>query len=163
METTHGSKISLIMMIVISVILSYFLTMTIILRRNATHHRNKLFQSLLMGAWMGVIMIVLMAITEKKLSKEYAVILMILILAVAILSYWIRQQKTIDQDQFMLGMIEHHQMAIDMAKLVKPKVTDSRLKKIVSDIISSQQSEIDHMYQILTKRGVDIGPIVLFR
>lgn len=162
METNmKTTMISLIVMIVTSIIISYFLTMTILLRKNVTHHRNKLYQSLLMASWMGVTMIASMLFLDRdhmkhnqQLLKKYIVILIIFLIIVGILSWWIRQQTTIDQDQFMLGMIEHHQMAIDMANLVKPKVTDFRLSNIVDGIITSQTSEIDQMYDILADRGV---------
>jgi uncharacterized membrane protein YczE len=157
------SNASLAIMIVASIIVSYFLTMTIILRKNSTHQRNKLFQALLMGAWMGVIMIGSMWYLDKKISRSSAFILVILILVVAILTYFIRQQTTIDQDQFMLGMIEHHQMAIDMANLVKPKVTNAQLGKIVDNIVSSQEKEIAEMYEILGSRGVPNNPLASFR
>lgn len=146
--------ISLITMIIISIVLAYFFTMTLILRKNSTHQRNKLFQSLLMGAWMGLIMIGLMMYTEGMIMKKYIPIIIVLIVVIAVLTYSIRQQKSINQDQFMLGMIEHHQMAIEMAKLVKPKVSEPKLNTLVNNIISSQTQEISDMYDILDKRGV---------
>lgn len=108
-----------------------------------------------MGAWMGFIMILLMFYTQKMIMREYIPVLIGLVIAIVVLSYMIRQQKTINQDQFMLGMIEHHQMAIDMARLVKPKVTDPRLKTLVNNIITSQSGEISEMYSILESRDVD--------
>src|SRR3972149_4082593 len=98
-----GSDMSLFIMIVASIILSYFFTMTIILRKNFTHHRNKLYQALLMGAWMGVIMILLM----RHYDKMTVGVLIVLFIAVGLLSYFIREQTAIDQDQSLLGMIEH--------------------------------------------------------
>lgn len=162
----NKDDVSIIIMIVASIILAYYLTMTLILRKNSTHQRNKLYQSLLMGAWMGLIMILLMFYTMENMHAEHkskyitaAVVLVIVIIA---LSYMIREQKTINQEQFMLGMIEHHQMAIDMANLVRPKITDPRLETLVSDIITSQSGEIDDMYSILRSRGVYNEPRSLF-
>lgn len=161
----NKDDVSVIIMIVASIILAYYFTMTLILRKNSTHHRNKLYQALLMGAWMGLIMILLMFysmdMSKHHLSK-YIVAVVMLLIAIAVLSYAIRQQKTINQDQFMLGMIEHHQMAIDMSNLVGSKVTDLRLKKLVNDIITSQSGEIDEMYSILRSRGVYNEPRSLF-
>ena len=150
----NKDSISIIVMVIISIVLSYYFTMTLILRSNFTHQRNKLYQSLLMGAWMGFIMILLMFYSQGMVMTEYIPIMITLIIIIVVLSYSIRQQKTIDQDQFMLGMIEHHQMAIEMAKLVKPKVTEPRLKTLVKNIISSQSGEISDMYSILKSRGV---------
>lgn len=155
MENARHDKMMIIVMVVVSIIISYFFTMTIILRKNFTHQRNKLYQSLLMGAWMAVVMVLLKLYVEKKLTKNYMILLVCTIVVIIVVTYAIRQQQTINQDQFMLGMIEHHQMAIDMALLVEPKVTDPRLSNIVTNIISSQNSEIDQMYEILSSRRVD--------
>lgn len=150
-------------MIVLSIIVSYVLTMTVILRDNFTHQRNKLYQALLMGAYMALIMTGISIYQNgRHSSKQNILIFGISVTSIIILTILIRQQITIDQDQFMLSMIEHHQMAIDMAKLVKPKVTDRRLDEIVNNIITSQTSEITQMYQILDDRGVSNTPISLF-
>lgn len=147
-------KLSLIIMIVASIILGYFFTMTIILRRNFTNHGNKLYQSLLMGSWMGVIMILPMIFFAKghhrqMMIKTYFPALVVLVTLIALFSWMIRQQVGIDEKQYLLGMIEHHQMAVDMSELVKPKITNPRLERLVDDIIRDQNEEIDLMYSLL--------------
>lgn len=47
--------------------------------------------------------------------------------------------------QFIDTMIAHHQGAIDMAKLVDSRTQRPELKKLASDILTSQQKEIDEM------------------
>jgi Na+/H+-translocating membrane pyrophosphatase len=148
------TSIMVVIMIVASIILTFFFTMTIILRENFTYNRNKVYQSLLMGAWMGIAMILPMIVLEAKserqnMIKMYLPILIALIISVVVLSWLIRQQVGIDEDQFILSMIEHHQMAIEMATLVKPKVTKPRLSTLVNDIITTQKQEIDVMYSLL--------------
>ena len=146
--------ISLTIMIVVSIIITYFLTMTIILRRNFTYNNNKLYQSILMGAWMGVAMILpMIALAEpanrKMLAQTFMPILIVLILTIVIFSWMIRQQIGIGEKQYILSMIEHHQMAIEMSNLVDPKVRDPRLRKLVDEIITAQNQEIDLMYTLL--------------
>lgn len=154
MMTPAQEKISLVIMIVASIILAYFFTMTIILRRNFTNHANKLYQSLLMGAWMGIIMILPMIFFAKghhreMMIKTYFPVLVILVVLVALFSWMIRQQIGIDDKQYILGMIEHHQMAIDMSDLLIPKTKNRRLKQLAEEIIADQEEEIDLMYSLL--------------
>ena len=46
---------------------------------------------------------------------------------------------------FISGMIEHHQGAIDMAKLAQKNAKHDEIKKMADDIISAQSKEIDMM------------------
>jgi sensor domain CHASE-containing protein len=86
---------------------------------------------------------------RQHMIKLYLPILIGLVISVVVLSWLIRQQVGIDENQFILSMIEHHQMAIEMATLVKPKVTKSKLGTLVNDIITTQKQEIDVMYSLL--------------
>jgi len=46
---------------------------------------------------------------------------------------------------FLSEMIEHHQGAIDMAKLAKTNAKHDAIKKLADDILDAQSREIDHM------------------
>ncbi len=46
---------------------------------------------------------------------------------------------------FMVEMIQHHEGAIDMAKLISTNAKHDELKKLGQDIISAQSKEIDMM------------------
>ena len=48
---------------------------------------------------------------------------------------------------FTSEMIDHHQGAIDMAKLAKEKALHREIKDMADDIISAQTKEIDQMRQ----------------
>lgn len=48
---------------------------------------------------------------------------------------------------FMTYMIEHHQAAIDMAKLSKERASHEELKSLSQDIITAQEKEIAYMKQ----------------
>lgn len=56
---------------------------------------------------------------------------------------------------FISGMIEHHQDAIDMAKLSEKQAKHPEVKALSQDIISAQQKEIDTMKQWQTQWGYD--------
>jgi uncharacterized protein (DUF305 family) len=47
--------------------------------------------------------------------------------------------------QFIMDMIPHHQMAVDMAKLAADRATRSELKTTAQTIISAQSQEIDQL------------------
>lgn len=140
-------------MVIASIFIGYYLSMTILLRRNKTENRNKMYQALLMGFWMGLLEM-LMAIIMIGLVPLFIIILFILIIGVAILTWLIYNQKGINQNQFMLSMIEHHEMAIEMVKQVKPKLNDVRVKNIAQEIEQSQQKQIDELYNILKDKKV---------
>ena len=55
--------------------------------------------------------------------------------------------KTGDEfDQaFIPSMIEHHQGAIDMAKLAKENAKHDEIKKLADDVLTAQSKEIDMM------------------
>ncbi len=48
---------------------------------------------------------------------------------------------------FLSGMIEHHQGAIDMAKLAQQSAGHDQIKKMADDIITAQEKEITEMKQ----------------
>ena len=54
----------------------------------------------------------------------------------------------VDTD-FVIGMILHHQGAIDMAKIELSKGKDAKIQKMAKDIIKAQEGEIAMMHQWL--------------
>lgn len=141
-------------MLIASIIIGYYLTMTIILRSNINNDRNRMYQALLMGFWMAFIELLMVGLLMGTWMRLYTYIALILVLGIVLLTYFIYNQIGINENQFMLGMQSHHQMAIDMARLAQPKVKDDRVLKMTNEIISSQQREIDQMERILDERGV---------
>ncbi|PSH68058.1 DUF305 domain-containing protein [Phyllobacterium brassicacearum] len=57
-----------------------------------------------------------------------------------------------DKD-FVLGMIAHHQGAIDMAKVELEYGKDAKIRKLAEDIIAAQEGEIKQMKAWLDKSG----------
>lgn len=59
---------------------------------------------------------------------------------------------------FIAGMIEHHQGAIDMAKLAKENAKHDEIKKMADDIIAAQSKEIDMMQSWQSDWGYKTAP-----
>ena len=70
--------------------------------------------------------------------------------ALALCWFLLRAEAGVGDRQFMRAMIPHHSAAIQMAK--ESSITDPRLKKIVQDILSSQEREIAEMKAMLAEK-----------
>jgi uncharacterized protein (DUF305 family) len=73
----------------------------------------------------------------------------------------LRQLNGDDFDKaFIANMIDHHQSAVDMAKLADRRAKRQEIKDMSADIISAQQNEIDQMQSWQRQWGYDRSPAV---
>jgi uncharacterized protein (DUF305 family) len=56
---------------------------------------------------------------------------------------------------FILGMIPHHQGALEMAKIQLKVGQDPEIRKLASNIIKAQKKEIKYMKDYLKSKGVE--------
>ncbi|MBC9247920.1 DUF305 domain-containing protein [Paracoccus sp. 11-3] len=56
---------------------------------------------------------------------------------------------------FVIGMIPHHQAAIDMAKVVLEHGEDPEIRNLAQEIITAQEAEIKWMNEWLVKNGYE--------
>ena len=96
---------------------------------------NDIYMTLLMAGWM----FVFMGIYDTELP-----ILGIGILLVGICIWCIRTQFLVTNEQYILGMIPHHSMAVHMSRQLLRK-QPGRLRKFVKNILETQQDEIRYM------------------
>ncbi len=97
---------------------------------------NDIYMTTLMTGWM----ITFMSIYYKDLSPFIVGICIVLFSF-----YAIRTQIFISQDQYLLGMIPHHSMAILMSKRLLTK--DNSITPFLNKIITTQTKEIEYMQQ----------------
>ena len=99
---------------------------------------NDLYMTLLMTGWMFLFM--------GLYYKETPILYLGLFLVV--LNFWfIRTQFMVTTDQYILGMIPHHSMAILMSKKLIQRQPELP-KNFVSNIITTQEKEIEYMKQM---------------
>lgn len=142
---------SVIIMFVSSFLLGYFVNETIALRKNITINQHKLYMSLFMAFQMALIEL-LMHYYYTGTTNVY--LLIVLILGIIIIGYKLYTLNFLDNKQFLLAMIEHHENAIAMVN-ANDKYYGSKsslLQQLKNNIKSSQNGEIQLMYQLLQKK-----------
>jgi uncharacterized protein (DUF305 family) len=102
----------------------------------------------LMTAPMVVIELALMGSMYKNKTGNIAIVA-ISVVALGAFFLGIRQQAAIDDKSFLRSMIPHHAGAILMCE--RAPIQDAEIKKLCSEIISSQQREIDQMKSMLAR------------
>ena len=100
---------------------------------------NDIYMTLLMTGWMFLFM--------GLYYTEIHIVLIGFFLVVANI-WFIRTQFMLTPKQYILGMIPHHSMAILMSKKII-KDQSPLLNKFVSNIITTQEKEIEYMKQLI--------------
>ena len=95
---------------------------------------NDVYMAFLMGGWM----LLFMGLLNKD---PKIVILGFLIVAINI--GFIRTQFLVTEEQYTLGMIPHHSMAVHMSKKLLEK--NNNIPDFLKNVITSQESEIQFM------------------
>jgi len=99
---------------------------------------NDLYMTLLMTGWMFLFM---------GLYYSEIPILFLGLFLVVINIWFIRTQFMVTTEQYILGMIPHHSMAVLMSKKLLERKSPL-LKNFISNIIITQEKEIEYMKQI---------------
>lgn len=143
-------RTSLFSMVVVSFILQYYL-MSYIMTDSTVNIKNslgKLYVSTIMASTMGIIEVYMYDNMANVSSWSYYVPL-VTILVASVIMY--RQQKGVDEKNYLSEMIEHHSMALLTSRAILEKTNDNQVKNLAQNIIKSQQSEINYMGQLLMK------------
>lgn len=115
---------------------------------NIKNSLGKLYVSTIMASTMGIIEVYMYDNMANVSSWSYYVPL-VTILVASVIMY--RQQKGVDEKNYLNEMIEHHSMALLTSRAILEKTNDKQVKNLAQNIIKSQQSEINYMGQLLTQ------------
>lgn len=150
-------------MIIISLVAGLLSTMNFwaIRINDARFHLNDVYMAVLMTSWMILLSSSYSCVFHNAQSHLHyesgdQVPTILVSLACIITSYYfIRQQQFIDDNQFLKGMIPHHSMAILMAKRIKKRTLNPKIKLLANNIIKTQNIEIKLMKALETHTKID--------
>lgn len=129
---------------------SYYINESISLERNITDNMHKLYMALFMSCQMGILELGMMYLLHGLSQIEmYAMIF--LIISTIIIGNKLKTLDFLDEKQFLLSMIEHHENAIVMANKTINKVKDPELITLLNNIRTTQNQEIEQMNNMLKR------------
>ncbi|MDE2095841.1 MAG: DUF305 domain-containing protein [Patescibacteria group bacterium] len=139
-------------MMIIMVIVGWY-SMTAAISDGRTFNLDKVYAVLLMAA---VGTLATMAVMYTPFGKGDRVIAGSLLVLSVWLVFALRRQAFIGRQQFLASMIEHHSMALVMARRVLEKHPDPDLQELARGILSGQACEVKLMKEMRKKQvGVD--------
>ncbi len=106
----------------------------------------RLYMTILSTSVMAVVMLLFMLHMLKN-KKINIAILVVSVLVFATSFFLMRNQTTIDDVDYMEGMIPHHSIAILTSK--RANITDPRVRELADDIIEAQEREIREMKELI--------------
>lgn len=139
-----GSYLGFLAMIATSMVAMFLLmyTHSYQIFDHAWFSETRLFMTLIMGGAMMIIMLsfMLKMYPHPKLNTG----IFIGGFLILILGIWlVRSQVTVDEVDYMEGMIPHHSIAILTSE--RAAIEDIRVRKLADDIIEAQRKEIKEM------------------
>ncbi len=143
-EKSHSNYIKFFAMIGTSMIAMFFLmyTNSYQIIDHFWFSETRTYMTLIMGGAMMIIMLLLML----KMYKNKTMNTIILIggaLVIAVSIWLVRSQATVDDVDYMEGMIPHHSIAILTS--TEAMIKDMRVRQLADEIIEAQRREIKEM------------------
>jgi hypothetical protein len=126
-----------------------FFVMSVIMTNNVsniTFSLGKFYISVIMALLMGLLEIIMYDTQMKTLNTIYYIVFMFLLV---IFVYIYRNQVYIDDEEYLKEMIEHHSMAMLTSEEILQKTNSERVKRLVENIILTQQKEIEFMEKLI--------------
>lgn len=140
----QGSYVKFFAMIGTSIVVMFFLMYlhSYQILDHAQFSETRAYMALIMGAAMMVVMLAYMLNMYKNKKANVAIFLSAIILFG--LSLWlVRSQVTVDDVDWMEGMIPHHSIAILTSE--RAQIDDVRVQELATEIIEAQRREISEM------------------
>ena len=132
------------MMFVFSFVIQYLIMSYIMTNsyKDVVSSKGKLYASLIMALFMCLVEILMHDLYTQSFSKNYYIVFIILL---SILIIFYRKQVFINDKDYLNGMIEHHSMALLTSNKALSKTKDGTVSQLASNIIKTQEQEIDVM------------------
>jgi tyrosine-protein phosphatase YwqE len=142
-------KYSLYTMMIGSFIIQFIVMSCIMTNsyKNITFSVGKFYMSVIMALLMGLLEVFMFDIHMRIISLYYYLILFFIL---SIFIYLYRNQIYIEDKDYLQEMIEHHSMAVLTSDEILQKTQSERIKKLAENIISTQEKEIEFMWQLIT-------------
>lgn len=145
MENNNGAGyLRFITMIATSMAAMFFLmySHSYQILEHAWFSETRLFMTLIMGGAMMIIMLSYMLHMYKNRTANAGIFIGgIMILSLGI--WLVRSQTTVNDSDYMKGMIPHHSIAILTSE--RSAIEDLRVKNLAEEIIEAQRKEIQEM------------------
>lgn len=150
----HGNYSQFLLMIITSMLVMYVLSYTNSweIFGHAWFSETRLFMVLMMGGSMAIIMLTFMLGMYRNAKVNAAIYIGSLIVIAAALTL-VRTQQTVDDVDFMEGMIPHHSIAVLTSS--RAQIEDPRVRKLADAIIRSQKKEIKEMGWLIQDIGAN--------
>lgn len=113
---------------------------------HARFSETRLFMTMIMGGGMMIVMLLFMLGMYRSKGKNIAVVATAIILLVSGIGL-VRSQITVDEVDYMEGMIPHHSIAILTSD--RARIKDLRVRKLADEIIEAQRREIKEMQWLI--------------
>lgn len=140
----QGSYAKFLAMIGTSIVVMFFLMYlhSYQILDHAWFSETRMYMALIMGAAMMVVMLSFMLNMYKSKKANTAIFLSAIVLFGA--SLWlVRSQITVNDVDWMEGMIPHHSIAILTSE--RAQIDDLRVRELADEIIMVQRKEINEM------------------
>jgi len=146
MKITH----TIIIMFFSSFIIQYFLMPAIMVNKYSyvTNNLGKVYMSIIMGLCMVFIEVMMHDHQYNVFSLYWYISLFI---KIGIFTYLYKKQISINDKQYLEGMIEHHSMALLTSEEILKKTDNYNIAKLAKNIIQNQKDEITVMKGLLKK------------
>jgi hypothetical protein len=122
------------------------------IKEDITKSRGKIYMSLIMATLMSLLEIFMHDIYNFMFSWHFYLFFFVLLIA---LIFIYKKQLFIDDKNYLEEMIEHHSMALLTSNEIVGKTTDDKVKLLATNIIKTQEREIEQMKLLLVRKEKD--------
>ena len=117
---------------------------------NITFSTGKFYISIIMALLMGLLEVGMH--DHNSLMHHFSLpYYLSLGFALAVFVYLYRNQMYITDKEYLNEMIEHHSMALLTSEPILEKTQSERVRKLATNIVSTQEAEIKYMKQLINE------------